>query len=116
MEKKNVRLDQGKRDGVDAARPTTASAFVTKLKNLFCAFCKGNHEHHDCKEITSIGQRKQLARMVVAIYTCERVTFLGNVIQIFLARVVTGNIIFLFVTTLGTHQTQRGLARVQPCM
>ena len=28
IEKKNVRLDHGKRDGVDAARPTTASTLV----------------------------------------------------------------------------------------
>ena len=72
MEKKNVRLDHGKRDGVDAARPTTASTLVTKSKNLFCAFCKGNHEHHDCKEITSVDQRKQLARKYGRCYLCMR--------------------------------------------
>ena len=72
MEKKNVRLDHGKRDGVDAARPTTASTLVTKSKNLFCAFCKGNHEHHDCKEITSVDQRKHLARKYGRCYLCMR--------------------------------------------
>ena len=50
-----------KRTPRDDARSITASTLKT-TKNLLCAFCKGNHAHHHCKEVTAVSHRKQLIR------------------------------------------------------
>ena len=58
-----------KRTPRDDARPITASTLTTTA-NLFCAFCKGNHAHHHCKEVTSVSHRKQLIRKYGRCFIC----------------------------------------------
>ena len=52
--------------------PTTSSTLLTRTFDNNCAFCRGKHEHHDCKEVTSIAERKQLIRKYGRCFICIR--------------------------------------------
>ena len=55
------------------ARPISASTLTTKtVKSLFCAYCKGNHLHEDCTEITDVNERKKLIRKYGRCFVCMR--------------------------------------------
>ena len=50
--------------------PTTSNTLLMKTADNSCAFCRGKHEHHECKVVTSLDERKQLFRKYGRCYIC----------------------------------------------